>query len=35
MHALIMPGFLLLVLGLGMAVHDMQSRHFGSQDEAE
>ena len=35
MHALLMPGFLLLVLGIGLALHVQQVERFEKQDEGE
>jgi len=35
MHALIVPGFLLIFLGLGMASHVQQVQRFEKQDEGQ
>jgi hypothetical protein len=35
MHALIIPGFLLILLGLGMALHVQQVERFEKPDEGE
>jgi hypothetical protein len=35
MHSLMLPGFLLIFLGLGMASHVQQAQRFESQDEGK